>query len=64
VDAAYTSSTKGGKVMCDRCNGDGWYWRMPDGFNPFNAGLMVAARKSFKQVCACGAPIKDGEASK
>lgn len=31
--------------------GDGFYWRVPDGFNPFYAGAMAIARASEKVRC-------------
>ena len=26
------------EVKCWRCRGDGYFWRVPNGFNPFSAG--------------------------
>lgn len=36
-----------------RCQGKGWYWRTPDGFNPFLAGGFNTARAMFKTRCSC-----------
>lgn len=38
---------------CTRCKGQGWYWRTPDGFNPFLAGGFSTARAMFKVTCSC-----------
>lgn len=38
---------------CTRCKGQGWYWRTPDGFNPFLAGGFNTARAMFKVTCPC-----------
>lgn len=39
--------------MCDRCDGKGWYWRVPDGFNPFLAGGWSTARAMYRVPCGC-----------
>lgn len=36
---------------CTRCKGQGWYWRTPDGFNPFLAGGFNTARAMYKVEC-------------
>jgi hypothetical protein len=36
---------------CWQCRGDGAYWRVPDGFNPFLAGAMQTAAHSMKVRC-------------
>lgn len=36
-----------------RCQGKGWYWRTPDGFNPFLAGGFNTAKAMFKATCSC-----------
>ena len=38
-------------AKCWRCNGDGYYFRVPDGFNPFLAGAVQAANVSTKIIC-------------
>ena len=38
-------------AACSRCAGRGWYWRVPDGFNPFSAGAASTARAMFKAPC-------------
>lgn len=37
--------------VCTRCDGKGWYWRTPDGFNPFLAGGFATARAMYRQPC-------------
>lgn len=39
------------QYLCQRCRGDGHYFRVPDGFNPFNAGAMATAAASEKVQC-------------
>lgn len=40
---------------CWRCRGDGYFFRVPDGFNPFCAGAMMTAQVSEKIHCyECG----------
>lgn len=41
------------KEGCLRCGGQGWYWRVPDGFNPFLAGGHQTARTMWKSPCSC-----------
>lgn len=36
---------------CLHCRGDGYYYRVPDGFNPFSAGLMASARSAYRVEC-------------
>lgn len=36
---------------CWQCRGDGYYFRVPDGFNPFYAGGFQAARVAEKVRC-------------
>lgn len=36
---------------CWRCSGDGHFWRVPDGFNPFLAGAIQTAAVSRKVWC-------------
>lgn len=36
---------------CWRCRGDGYFWRVPNGFNPFAAGGWATARASEKVRC-------------
>lgn len=43
------SASKRGK--CWRCLGDGHFWRVPDGFNPFSAGGWATARASWRVEC-------------
>lgn len=38
---------------CTRCDGKGWYWRVPDGFNPFLAGGFSTARAMYRASCGC-----------
>lgn len=40
---------------CTRCKNIGWYWRTPDGFNPFLAGGFQTARAMYKVTCDCAA---------
>lgn len=39
------------KPKCARCQGDGYYWRVPNGFNPFLAGAIQTAAVSEKVRC-------------
>lgn len=36
---------------CWMCRGDGHFWRVPDGFNPFYAGAIQTASVSRKVHC-------------
>ena len=36
---------------CPRCEGKGWNWQVPAGFNPFRAGALAAARASREVTC-------------
>ena len=38
-------------MKCWRCRGDGFFWRVPNGFNPFYAGAMATAAASRKVDC-------------
>lgn len=38
---------------CQRCEGKGWYWRTPEGFNPFLAGGWNTMRAMYKASCLC-----------
>lgn len=55
-----TAETKGTQTMtqgkiaegkCFQCRGDGYYWRVPDGMNPFAAGGWNTINASYKVVC-------------
>lgn len=49
------------RETCWRCRGDGYYWRVPDGFNPFYAGARMTARVSQKIQCrepGCSAAVR------
>lgn len=40
---------------CWRCRGDGYYFRVPNGCNPFLMGAIVAANSSRRVDCfECG----------
>lgn len=40
---------------CPTCWGDGFYFVVPEGFNPFYAGAWATARVATRRVCwACG----------
>lgn len=52
--AAPTSET------CERCNGAGWYWRTPSGFNPFSAGGWATMRAMYKVPCSHGPLLING----
>lgn len=43
---------------CPRCKGAGWYWRTPQGFNPFLAGGFQTAKAMFKATCDCVQPAR------
>lgn len=46
-----TNATK----TCWRCHGDGFFWRVPTGFNPFYAGAQTTAGAMYKVRCyECG----------
>lgn len=36
---------------CFQCRGDGYYWRVPGGFNPFYAGAIMTAQVSERVRC-------------
>ncbi len=38
-------------TACWRCRGDGYFWRVPNGFNPFRAGGWATARASWRVDC-------------
>lgn len=40
-------------AMCDRCHGKGYYFQVPKGFNPFEAGGWQTARVSQRISCDC-----------
>lgn len=40
-------------LTCERCEGQGWYFRVPDGFNPFLAGGFTTARTMYRVECNC-----------
>lgn len=37
--------------VCWRCRGDGHFYRVPDGFNPFYAGGFQTANASYRVEC-------------
>lgn len=39
------------QTKCWRCRGDGYYFRVPDGFNPFYAGAIQTAAVSERVDC-------------
>lgn len=40
---------------CWRCRGDGYFYRLPDGLNPFYMGAIRAAEASYRVECyTCG----------
>lgn len=41
------------KPACERCGDQGWYWRTPEGFNPFLAGGFSTARAMYRAECSC-----------
>jgi hypothetical protein len=49
------------KPDCQRCEGKGWYFRVPDNFNPFLAGGFSTARAMYKVNCACSARTQPPE---
>ena len=38
---------------CVRCEGKGYFWRVPEGFNPFLAGGFKTAAVSYRVPCLC-----------
>jgi hypothetical protein len=40
-------------TACDRCEGKGWYFRVPDGFNPFLAGGYTTSKVMYRVECKC-----------
>ena len=54
-----TGRTVGGKAVykttCETCNGDGFYFRLPSGMNPFLSDINQIARMTRKVWCSCGA---------
>ena len=41
------------RETCEDCDGKGWNWRVPEGFNPFYASIEVTARAMSKAPCSC-----------
>lgn len=42
---------------CAHCEGRGFEWRVPNGFNPFSAGGFNTARAMSKVPCRNGCPF-------
>ena len=40
-------------TVCPRCNGDGFYFSVPSGFNAFSAGGWATAKAARKYICDC-----------
>lgn len=40
---------------CPRCRDDGFYFRLPNGMNPFLMGAIRAAEASIRVECWCEA---------
>lgn len=38
---------------CWKCDGKGWFWTTPVGFNPFLAGGFSTARAMYRALCSC-----------
>ena len=36
---------------CERCRGDGFFYRVPNGFNPFYAGGFQTASAAYRVEC-------------
>jgi hypothetical protein len=51
------------KPKCKTCDGKGWRFRTPDGFNPFSAGGWNTINAIFRVPCGdCREPhVRDGE---
>jgi hypothetical protein len=49
---------------CWRCDDKGWYWRVPDGFNPFLAGGFRTAATMYRVACSCAALRAQSEEAK
>jgi hypothetical protein len=43
------------KTACKTCNGDGFYFRLPNNINPFLCNINQIARMTRKIKCSCGA---------
>lgn len=46
-----------GKLMaiCPQCKGEGFYFRLPSGMNPFKASIEVTAANMRRITCYCPA---------
>lgn len=45
-------------VVCERCKGEGFYFRLPHGMNPFAASIEVTARNMRRIICDCPAAVR------
>jgi hypothetical protein len=42
-----------GEHECQHCKGEGWYYRLPVGMNPFASSIEVTARNMRRIKCDC-----------
>jgi hypothetical protein len=47
-----------------RCGGDGFYFVLPAGFNPFEANITTIARLMQKVICGCDTALADLQGKK
>jgi hypothetical protein len=47
------TSVYGTKPQCDQCKDVGYYYRLPQGMNPFAASIEVTARNMRRIQCDC-----------
>lgn len=43
------------RPVCAECKGEGFYYRLPPGMNPFAASIEVTAREMRRIQCYCHA---------
>lgn len=46
---------------CSECEGKGYRFRLPDGFNPFSAGGWNTINAMYRVPCGCAALKTQGE---
>lgn len=43
----------GARKDCPQCNGEGFFYRLPPGMNPFAASIFVTANNMRRIFCWC-----------
>lgn len=49
------------EAICPQCKGEGFYYRLPAGMNPFAASIEVTAYNMRRIQCYCPAGRAQGE---